>query len=352
MSVSCNESIVFFRDYMDRFQDEQENPTVPQRERSSSPNIHSLLYGDPKRHGHADLKPTSEDIAAALEMVQKVVDSTPPGEFSQLKLNSDSSMHPTTSSPSHGLESLPPHTSAGFTPISGMEANGEAASSSADMTHQRPQAASSTVKRPAPSSSGEAHGSAAKVPRMDSTGEGPAVAATSPRVHTGAGLDTSSHSDCHSSTSVPSLPSRSTALPQQANVVVASTAAASSSCRKNDLTSSSTASSVSSSSSSPAQQPASSPTSSYSPTGSSVDRAQALTPSAKTHQTSTKVELCEHHQDKVQAHQSDNNTSPRKSSTVTASSIGDPVAVSISSSLGKDSSTGVASAVAIAEPIA
>ncbi|XP_067005145.1 mesoderm induction early response protein 1 [Anabrus simplex] len=35
-------------DYMDRFLEEQE--TVVHRDRSSSPNIHSLIYGDPKRH--------------------------------------------------------------------------------------------------------------------------------------------------------------------------------------------------------------------------------------------------------------------------------------------------------------
>lgn len=37
-----------FRDYMDRFLDEQENPSMP-RDRSSSPNTQSLLYGDRKQ---------------------------------------------------------------------------------------------------------------------------------------------------------------------------------------------------------------------------------------------------------------------------------------------------------------
>lgn len=37
-------------DYMDRFLEEQESGTVTHRDRSSSPNIHCLIYGDPKRH--------------------------------------------------------------------------------------------------------------------------------------------------------------------------------------------------------------------------------------------------------------------------------------------------------------
>lgn len=68
---------------MDRFLDE-DNP-MPTRDRSASP-IHSLLYGDPKRHHSMDMKAaSSEEIAAALEMVQKVVD--PNTVFSPIKLN-------------------------------------------------------------------------------------------------------------------------------------------------------------------------------------------------------------------------------------------------------------------------
>nr|CAD7411345.1 unnamed protein product [Timema poppensis] len=37
-------------DYMDRFLEEQESGGHAQRDRSSSPNIHCLIYGDPKRH--------------------------------------------------------------------------------------------------------------------------------------------------------------------------------------------------------------------------------------------------------------------------------------------------------------
>lgn len=51
------------------------------RDRAASP-IHSLLYGDPKRHT-VDLK-ESADLAAALEMVQKVVD--PDKVFGEMKL--------------------------------------------------------------------------------------------------------------------------------------------------------------------------------------------------------------------------------------------------------------------------
>ena len=64
---------------MDRFLDEQENP-APVRERSASPNITSLIYGDPKRQ-HIELE-------AALEMVQKVVGNTS-AVFSPLKLHPD-----------------------------------------------------------------------------------------------------------------------------------------------------------------------------------------------------------------------------------------------------------------------
>lgn len=35
-------------DYMDRFLEEQESGAP--RDRSSSPNVYSLIYGDPKRH--------------------------------------------------------------------------------------------------------------------------------------------------------------------------------------------------------------------------------------------------------------------------------------------------------------
>ena len=63
---------------MDRFLDEQENP-APVRERSASPNITSLIYGDPKRH---------LELEAALEMVQKVVGSSS-AVFSPLKLHPD-----------------------------------------------------------------------------------------------------------------------------------------------------------------------------------------------------------------------------------------------------------------------
>lgn len=37
-------------DYMDRFLEEQESGAITHRDRSSSPNIHCLIYGDPKRH--------------------------------------------------------------------------------------------------------------------------------------------------------------------------------------------------------------------------------------------------------------------------------------------------------------
>ncbi|ELU18108.1 hypothetical protein CAPTEDRAFT_219441 [Capitella teleta] len=76
-------------DYMDRFLDEQDSSAQLPRERSSSPSIHSLLYGDPKRQTPNELKPTSEDIAAALEMVQKVVNTDP--QFAPLKIMERSS---------------------------------------------------------------------------------------------------------------------------------------------------------------------------------------------------------------------------------------------------------------------
>ena len=80
---------------MDRFLDEQENPQ-PIRDRSASP-ITSLIYCDPKRQ-HAlaaaaaaataaasATDPTPADIAAALQMVQEVVD--PEKVFNNVKLN-------------------------------------------------------------------------------------------------------------------------------------------------------------------------------------------------------------------------------------------------------------------------
>ncbi|XP_064626094.1 mesoderm induction early response protein 1-like isoform X2 [Lineus longissimus] len=49
-------------DYMDRFLDDQENPTPP-RDRSSSPGIHSLMYGDHKRHPlQQELRPVLTDL--------------------------------------------------------------------------------------------------------------------------------------------------------------------------------------------------------------------------------------------------------------------------------------------------
>ena len=61
---------------MDRFLDEQENPAPMVRDRSSSPSINSLIYGDPKRHAHNELKAAvaSEDLAVALDIMQKVID--------------------------------------------------------------------------------------------------------------------------------------------------------------------------------------------------------------------------------------------------------------------------------------
>ncbi len=68
---------------MDRFLDEQENPPVT-RDRSSSPNINSLLYGDPKRH-HSEIRDPNQDLATALDMVQKVVDTHAGQGLSPLK---------------------------------------------------------------------------------------------------------------------------------------------------------------------------------------------------------------------------------------------------------------------------
>ena len=54
---------------MDRFLDEDGHVPLPGRDRCSSP-INSLIYADPKRHQD------SEELVAALQMVQKVVDPT------------------------------------------------------------------------------------------------------------------------------------------------------------------------------------------------------------------------------------------------------------------------------------
>ncbi len=108
-----------FRDYMERFLDEQENPTIARPERASSP-TNSLLYTDPKRHhpvpsadghhpvpsaeghhpvpsseGHHPVPPSSEgdkpaspeEVAEAMELVTKVVD--PNAIFSPIKNSID-----------------------------------------------------------------------------------------------------------------------------------------------------------------------------------------------------------------------------------------------------------------------
>lgn len=77
---------------MDRFVDEQENP-VPARDRSCSPNIHSLLYRDPKRHSHELRSPaepvaSEAEIVAAIELVKEVVpDWNHRLDFSPVKLH-------------------------------------------------------------------------------------------------------------------------------------------------------------------------------------------------------------------------------------------------------------------------
>lgn len=77
---------------MDRFIEEQENPAPP-RDRSCSPNIHSLLYGDPKRHSHELRSPTEPvaseaEIVAAIELVKEVVpDWSHRLDFSPVKLH-------------------------------------------------------------------------------------------------------------------------------------------------------------------------------------------------------------------------------------------------------------------------
>lgn len=73
-------------DYMDRFLDEQENPS-PHRDRSSSPNIHSLISGDHKRQHHnrtppactsssEDLHPFQSQLLLDDHLPQKLVDAT------------------------------------------------------------------------------------------------------------------------------------------------------------------------------------------------------------------------------------------------------------------------------------
>ena len=83
---------------MDRFLDEHDNP-MPQRDRSASPSINSLLYGDPKhRSSHDPLKSGTDDLQTAhiFDLVQKVVGSS--ADLSSLKLNSQLS-HPTATNP-------------------------------------------------------------------------------------------------------------------------------------------------------------------------------------------------------------------------------------------------------------
>lgn len=54
MILNASFSYFYSRDYMDRFLDDQENPQQGghHKDRSSSPNIHSLIYGDHKRQNH------------------------------------------------------------------------------------------------------------------------------------------------------------------------------------------------------------------------------------------------------------------------------------------------------------
>ena len=70
------------RDYMERFLDDHENPSLIRPERPASP-TNSLLYADPKRHHDHSVtnsdeanKPASpEEVAEAMELVTKVVDT-------------------------------------------------------------------------------------------------------------------------------------------------------------------------------------------------------------------------------------------------------------------------------------
>ena len=59
---------------MDRFLDEQDNPAPMVRDRSSSPSINSLIYGDPKRHNHNNEFKVAiaqqEDVAVAPDVVK------------------------------------------------------------------------------------------------------------------------------------------------------------------------------------------------------------------------------------------------------------------------------------------
>lgn len=65
-------SVSSIRDYMDRFLDEHESLSGEPHDQMTSPNIRSLLYGDPKRQQEGR---SSEDFTAALEIVQKVANS-------------------------------------------------------------------------------------------------------------------------------------------------------------------------------------------------------------------------------------------------------------------------------------
>ncbi len=76
---------------MERFLDEQENPTIARPERASSP-TNSLLYTDPKRHhpvpsSEGDKPASPEEVAEAMELVTKVVD--PNAIFSPMKNSID-----------------------------------------------------------------------------------------------------------------------------------------------------------------------------------------------------------------------------------------------------------------------
>ena len=84
LKLGCLRERLFFncRDYMERFLDDHENPSLIRPERPSSP-TNSLLYADPKRHHDHSVttsdeanKPASpEEVAEAMELVTKVVDT-------------------------------------------------------------------------------------------------------------------------------------------------------------------------------------------------------------------------------------------------------------------------------------
>ena len=63
----------FFRDYMDRFIDEYENPTTENRDHTLSPKFHSLISGDPKRH-----ESKSSPVDEHMPSVDKTVSSSTP----------------------------------------------------------------------------------------------------------------------------------------------------------------------------------------------------------------------------------------------------------------------------------